>query len=124
MDAAEVVGLRHFQRDGEGAFLPLAGVLRRRLTIERQLEFVPVRPDERRSVSLLAASRLGQVHRKILSHAWRVVDAGILWLGGDFPVAQADERREFFDELTSGDNEFLAGGDKLAGEAVEQRQIG
>ena len=124
VDAGEVVALRHFQRDGKGALLTLAGVLRRRLAVERQLEFVPVRADQCRAVSLLANPRLRQVHREILPDAWRVGDARVLRLGRDFSVAQADEWREFFDEVTPGGDELFAVGDELAGEAVEQRQVG
>ncbi len=124
MNAAEVLGLRHFQRDGKGALLPFAGVLRRRLAVERQFEFVAVWSDQCRAVSLLASSRLGQAYREILTYTWRVGDVCILRLDRDFSVTQPDDWREFFDEVTPGDDELLAVGDKLAGEAVDQRGVG
>ena len=124
MNAAEVLGLRHFQRDGKGALLPFAGVLSRRLAVERQFEFIAMWPDQRRAVSLLASPRLGQVYREILTYTWRVGDVCILRLGRDFSVTQPDDWREFFDEVTPGGDELFAVGDELAGEAVEQRQVG
>ncbi len=47
MDAGEIFCLRHFQRDGQRAFLTFAAELRGGFLIEQQLQIVAMRADQR-----------------------------------------------------------------------------
>ena len=95
VDAGEKFRLRHFQRDGQRAFLAFAAELRGGFFVEQQLQIVAVRPDQRGAIRPFAVARLREFDGEILFHARLVFDAQFLGVVGNAAIRQPRQRGKF-----------------------------
>ena len=68
MDAGDVFGLGHLERECEGAFLAFAAELRGGLVVQEQLQVVEVRADERGAAGEFTSAGLAEFDGDVLLH--------------------------------------------------------
>ena len=102
VDAGEKFRLRHFQRDGQRALLPLAAELRGGFFVLQQLQIIAVRADQRGAKSPFARPRLREFHGEIIFHARQIFDAQFLRVIGDAAIRQPRERGKFGNQVRGG----------------------
>ena len=92
VDAGEKFRLRHFQRDGQRAFLAFAAELRGGFSVEQQLQIVAMRPDERGAIASVPGCGIAPVPRQNPFSRSADIQCAIpprRWKCGDTPAAPA-----------------------------------
>ena len=121
VEAGKVFGLGQLEGDGDGAFLAFAAELGGGFSVEQQLQFVPVRPDEGGAKSRFAARGL-----RASSTAKSCLTDGLVFQANS-SASRATRRRPGGPGARLRDNsrriadDFLAGLDQFAGEAFQGR---
>src|SRR3989454_8303016 len=78
VNAGQILGLGHFQRDGERAFLAFAAELRDGAIVQQQLQIVAVGPDECRAKGPFTPVRLREFHGEVPLHARLIIEQQFL----------------------------------------------
>ena len=108
MNAGQKFRLRHFQRDGQRAFLAFAAKLRGGFSVEQQLQIVAMRSDERGTIVSFPAAGLREFHGKILFHTGLILNAQFLRIVGNAAIGQPGQRGKFRRQFAPGADDFVA----------------
>src|SRR5690348_736531 len=112
MQGGDIFRLRHLEGDSQRSFLAFAGVKSRWTLVERQLQLVAMRSDDRRAISAFALTRLSQLYLEVGFHAGQVIESKKLGSTSYRGVSGLGERQELREQLAPAAHDVFAGGNQ------------